>query len=104
MFLYFGFHTAGWTDFFCSVADVGFSFDPDTLFVDAGKRCYPHRFHTSMFYPVHWGVLMFLGWIILGRGGVIVHVHAVAGLQFCPLVTVGACVVAAEGGVLRLVV
>ena len=89
---------------FCSVAAVDFSCDPDTLFVDAGKRCPACHFHTSMRYPLHCCILVSLGWIILGRGGVIVHVHAVAGLQFCPLVTVGACVVAAEGGVLRLVV
>ena len=77
MFLYFGFHTAGWTDFFCSVADVGFSFDLDTIFVDARKRCSSSCFHTSKPYLVHWRVLVLLGWILLGRGGVLVHVHAV---------------------------
>ena len=46
---------------------------------------------------------MFLGWILLGRGGVVVDLHAVAGLPCCPLVAVGPCVVAAEGGALWLV-
>ena len=88
---------------FCSVAVVGFSFDPDTLFVDAGKRCSSCRFHTSAPYHVHWRVLVLLGWILVGRGGVIVYAYAVAGLPCCHLIAVGACVVAAEGGVLRLV-
>ena len=44
---------------------------------------------------------MFLGWILLERGGVNVYVHAVAGPPCCPLVAVGACVVATEEGVLR---
>ena len=83
---------------FCSVAAVGFSFDPDTLFVDAGKRCSSCRFHTSIPYPVHWRVRVLLGWILLGRGGVSVYVHALAGVRCCPHVEVGACVVAAEGG------
>ena len=46
---------------------------------------------------------MFLGWILLERGGVNVYVHAVAGPPCCPLVAVGACVVAAAGGVLMWV-
>ena len=88
---------------FCGVADLGFSFHPDTLFVDAGKMGSSCRFHTPMPYPVHWRVLVFLGWILLGRGDVIVYVHAVDGLPCRPLATVGAALVAAEGGVLRLV-
>ena len=53
-------------------------------------------------YPVRWWrVIVFLGWILLERGGVNVYVHAVAGPPCCPLVAVGACVVATEEGVLR---
>ena len=89
--------------FCCCRAAVGFSFDPDTLFVDAGKRCSSCGVHTSMPYPGHRRVLVFLGLIVLRRGGVNVYVHAVAGLPCCAPVAVGACVVEADGGALRLV-
>ena len=37
-----------------SVVAVGFSFDAETLFVDAGKRCSCCRFHTFMlYYRIH---------------------------------------------------
>ena len=47
-------------------------------------------------YPGHRRVLVFLGLIVLRRGGVNVYVHAVAGLPCCSLVAVGVCVVAAD--------
>ena len=54
-------------------------------------------------YPVHWCVLVFQGWILLGRGVVIVYFYAVTRLPCCPFLAVGAYVVAAAGCVPRLV-
>ena len=69
-----------------SVVAVGFSFDAETLFVDAGKRCSCCRFHTFMlYYRIHWRVIVFPGWILLGQGGVIACVLPLPDCRVAPL-------------------